>query len=256
MSSRSASRSVLSVEELGERLNPGALAGATGEPADGPVTPEGHQALVFYLGGIPSRPDELTQRPAPEEGRAVTPPEFVYGVELPDGPAYEPPPTPPVIDSDGRAPAPGRHRAPWLDQATRLAVAPEGAAGRHVRHRMFAIVDRTQLSEGVVLLASSLPGGGVDARDQDRLILTGPVEPDASRPSPTGDGVVTFYDQDGSVAAVALTALDPSGGAADGSTRNASHHPSVLLHRLANPDLPDTPTTRSNVFAVWVTVGF
>jgi hypothetical protein len=93
-----------SLESLDERANPSALAGAPDAASDEPVVLEGHQALVFYLGGIPSRPDASEQASASAESS--------------DGRKFKMPVAPLVIDLDGAA----------------------------IRHRTFAIVDRTSMT--------------------------------------------------------------------------------------------------------------
>jgi hypothetical protein len=113
--SRSRNRFVPSLETLGERLNPGVLAGAPGEPADAPVVLEGHQALVFFLGGSP----------AAGEGVAI------LHSSLPGGAAE----------------AREQPRPTILLQRLANPSLPDAAA-REVRHRTFAIVDRTQLGDG------------------------------------------------------------------------------------------------------------
>src|SRR5687767_12026094 len=73
------------------------------EVFDRPATLEGHECLVFFLGGIPSAD--------------AVPNDWVFGTELPQ------------------------------------------IADTQIRHRMFAIVDRTQMAtEGAAILTSSLPG--------------------------------------------------------------------------------------------------
>jgi hypothetical protein len=116
----SGARFVPSLEALDERANPSTVAGTPSESLDGPRTLEGHQTLVFFLGGIPSRAEALTQAGDPATAA--------------DGTRYKPLFAPLVIDLDG-------------------------TASQQLRPRMFAVVDRTQMLDGVVILTSSLPGG-------------------------------------------------------------------------------------------------
>jgi hypothetical protein len=167
-----------------------------------------------------------------------------------------------------------------------------------VRYRMFAIVDRTQLAEGVVILTASLPGS--DAAQSDRIILwVRDIDRTASQSERTGPffnfnggRLVRGAEQvQGSLFIAKQQALRefvggndsiwidinfPVRDAADESLtvggpqvvdtgihrRNLvtvlsadTVRPTILLQRLANPALPDS-STRGNVYAVWLTVGF
>ena len=91
--SQSRNRFVPAVEPLDERITPSTLTGTPRQPLEAPVVLEGHQALVFFLGGIPSREsgasDARTVVISPR-GSNTTPAEDI--VALPDGV---------IIDFDG-----------------------------------------------------------------------------------------------------------------------------------------------------------
>jgi hypothetical protein len=157
--------------------------------ASSPTTLEGHECLVFFLGGVPSS--------------EVVPKYWVFGTELPQ------------------------------------------IADTQIRHRMFAIVDRTQMAtEAVAILTSSLPGS--DAQLARRNLVT-THSFDLDRPGSTSeqDRVGPFFEftskrlqpsaaGGGSTFKILFATqtleIDPADGDASGIT--------VVLQRLANPSIP------------------